>query len=87
MKVLVLASHHVHELLGYRECAEVMREALAAKARGRLQQPLRTVVRPQDAAGFMGLMPAYGADLGYGLKAICQPPAGVGPGPRSPAAP
>jgi ornithine cyclodeaminase/alanine dehydrogenase-like protein (mu-crystallin family) len=74
VKILVLASHHVHELLGYRECAEVMREALAAKARGRLQQPLRTVVRPQDAAGFMGLMPAYGADLGYGLKAICITP-------------
>ena len=27
MKLLVLAGHHVHELLTYRECAEVMREA------------------------------------------------------------
>ena len=58
MKLLVLASHHVHELLTYRECAEVMREALAQRARGEIQQPLRTIVRPRDAAGFMALMPA-----------------------------
>src|SRR3974390_2707157 len=28
MKILVLAGHHVHELLPYGECADVMREAL-----------------------------------------------------------
>ncbi len=59
MKLLVLAGHHVHELLTYRECAEVMREALAQRARGQIQQPLRTMVRLQDASGFMALMPAY----------------------------
>ena len=74
MKILVLASDHVHELLGYRECADVMREALAELAHGRIKQPLRTVVRPQGAAGFMGLMPAYSAEAGYGLKAICISP-------------
>ena len=74
MKILVLASHHVHELLGYRECADVMRQALADLARGRIQQPLRTVVRPRDAAGFMGLMPSYSPGAGYGLKAICVTP-------------
>jgi len=74
VKLLVLASHHVHELLTYRECAEVMRAALAARARGEIQQPLRTIVRPRDAAGFMALMPAYSADAGYGLKAICITP-------------
>ena len=73
MKILVLAARDVHELLGYRECADVMRQALAALARGQIQQPLRTVVRPRDAAGFMGLMPAYSPD-GYGLKAICVTP-------------
>ncbi len=74
MKILVLAGDHVRELLSYRECADVMREALAELAGGRLQQPLRTIVRPRDAAGFMALMPAYGAVAGlglYGLKAIC----------------
>ncbi|HEY2270683.1 MAG TPA: ornithine cyclodeaminase family protein [Streptosporangiaceae bacterium] len=71
MKLLVLAGHHVHELLTYRECAEVMREALAQRARGEIQQPLRTIVRPRDAAGFMALMPAYSPGAGYALKAIC----------------
>ena len=74
MKILVLASHHVHELLGYRECADIMRQALAGLARGQIQQPLRTVVRPRDAAGFMGLMPSYSHGAGYGLKAICVTP-------------
>jgi len=73
VKILVLASHHVHELLGYRECADLMRQALTDLARGQIQQPLRTVVRPRDAAGFMGLMPAYSPG-GYGLKAICITP-------------
>jgi len=74
VKLLVLAARHVHELLPYRECAEVMRQALAELARGQLQQPLRTIVRPRDAAGFMALMPAYGPAAGYGLKAICITP-------------
>jgi ornithine cyclodeaminase/alanine dehydrogenase-like protein (mu-crystallin family) len=73
VKILVLAARDVHELLGYRECADVMRQALTDLARGQIQQPLRTVVRPRDAAGFMGLMPAYSPD-GYGLKAICVTP-------------
>jgi ornithine cyclodeaminase/alanine dehydrogenase-like protein (mu-crystallin family) len=74
VKILVLADHHVHELLPYAECADVMREALAGLARGEIQQPLRTIVRPRDAAGFMGLMPAYSAQAGYGLKALCITP-------------
>ena len=74
MKILVLAGHHVRELLPYAECAGLMRQALAELARGQIQQPLRTVVRPRDAAGFMGLMPAYSPGAGYGLKAICITP-------------
>ena len=54
MKILVLSGHDVHDLLPYGECADVMRGALADLARGRIQQPLRTIVRPRDAAGFMG---------------------------------
>jgi ornithine cyclodeaminase/alanine dehydrogenase-like protein (mu-crystallin family) len=73
VKILVLSARDVRELLRYRECADVMRQALTDLARGRIQQPLRTVVKPQGAAGFMGLMPAYGPG-GYGLKAICITP-------------
>jgi len=74
VKLLVLAGHHVRELLTYRECADVMRRALAELARGQIQQPLRTVVRLRDAAGFMGLMPAYSPAAGYGLKALVITP-------------
>jgi len=62
VKIIVLARHHVRELLTYRECAHVVREALARLARGRIQQPLRTVGHVRDAADFMGLMPAYSPD-------------------------
>jgi ornithine cyclodeaminase/alanine dehydrogenase-like protein (mu-crystallin family) len=72
--LLVLAGHHVRELLPYDECADVMRRALAGLADGTLQQPLRTIVRPAGAAGFMALMPAYASGTAYGLKALCITP-------------
>ena len=50
-----------------------MSDALAALARGEVYQPLRTVVRPPEARGLLGLMPAYrdGERGAFGLKAIC----------------
>jgi ornithine cyclodeaminase/alanine dehydrogenase-like protein (mu-crystallin family) len=74
MQIRVLSGRDVRELLTYSECADVMREALAGLARGRIQQPLRTIVRLRDAAGFMGLMPAYSPEVGFGLKALCIMP-------------
>jgi ornithine cyclodeaminase len=73
MKLLVLSEHDVEHLLTYPECIEVMAEALTALARGEVVNPLRSVVRPEGAAGFLGLMPAYrgGAKKAYGLKEIC----------------
>jgi ornithine cyclodeaminase len=55
------------------ECIELMSDALAALARGEIFQPLRTIVRPPDARGLLGLMPAYrhGEQGAFGLKAIC----------------
>src|SRR5579859_1164136 len=72
--MLVLSGRDVHDLLSYAECADVMRSALTGLARGEIQMPLRTVVRPSDAAGFMGLMPAYAPGAGFGLKALCIMP-------------
>jgi ornithine cyclodeaminase/alanine dehydrogenase-like protein (mu-crystallin family) len=69
VKLLVLSGRDVHALLGYRECANAMREALTALQAGRAQMPLRTVIRPEGAAGLVALMPSYLDD--YGLKAIC----------------
>lgn len=81
MRLLVLSARDVHALLGYRECADAMRDALVALASGRAQQPLRTVIGPEGAAGLMALMPSYLAaddaagEAVYGLKAICITPA------------
>jgi ornithine cyclodeaminase/alanine dehydrogenase-like protein (mu-crystallin family) len=76
MRLLVLSSSAVRSVLGYSECADAMRDALIARARGEAFQPLRTVLRPPAARGLMGLMPAYqqGYQAGYGLKAICITP-------------
>jgi ornithine cyclodeaminase/alanine dehydrogenase-like protein (mu-crystallin family) len=73
MKILVLNQHEVETLLPMRECIEVMAEALAALTRGQMYQPLRTVIRPEGAAGLMGLMPAYRSSepAVFGLKTIC----------------
>jgi ornithine cyclodeaminase/alanine dehydrogenase-like protein (mu-crystallin family) len=75
--VLVLSGPEVRRLLRYDECADAMRAALSALARGEAQQPLRSVLRPSGAAGLIALMPCYlpGRDAGYGLKAICITPA------------
>jgi ornithine cyclodeaminase/alanine dehydrogenase-like protein (mu-crystallin family) len=91
MRLLVLSGRDVHALLGYGECAGVMRTALTALQNGQAQQSLRSVIRPRGAAGLVALMPAYLADTSladtslagtgpagssaYGLKAICITPA------------
>jgi ornithine cyclodeaminase/alanine dehydrogenase-like protein (mu-crystallin family) len=72
--LLILSGSHVRELLSYAECATVMRSALAGLARGEIEQPLRSVVRPAGAAGFQVMMPSYAAGAGYGLKALCITP-------------
>jgi ornithine cyclodeaminase len=73
MNTLILTHADVEQLLPMDECIGVMTDALAALARGQVHQPLRMMIRPPDAAGLMGLMPAYrsGERAAFGLKAIC----------------
>jgi len=80
MKLLILSNKEVVDLLPIKECIPVMREALIALAADKVHQPLRTIIRPPDAKGVMGLMPAMsrgasgdGSDhqAAFGLKAIC----------------
>lgn len=73
MKILILTHDEVTELLPMTECIAVMEEALTALARGELDQPLRTVVRPAAANGVLAMMPAYRSrkEALFGLKAIC----------------
>ncbi len=70
----MLSAADVHAVLDYADCAAAMRVALTALASGRAQQPLRTVFKPDGAAGLVTLMPSYLADGGYALKALCITP-------------
>jgi ornithine cyclodeaminase len=75
MDVLVLNGEQVAQLLPMPECIKVMRDALAALARGEALVPLRTVMRVPGVSGFLGLMPGYisprdGQEGALGLKAV-----------------
>lgn len=74
MRLLVLSARDVRSVLGYASCTDAMRAVLAARARGEVFQPLRSVLKPDGASGLMGLMPAYQAGAGFGLKALCIMP-------------
>ena len=73
MKILILSHREVTNLLPMNECIAVMRDALIGLASGKAFQPLRTIHRPPDAKGAIGLMPTYmsGDNAGFGLKAVC----------------
>ena len=73
MKILVLNTQQIRELLPISECIELMADALSALARDQVYQPLRTIIRPSGARGLLGLMSAYrsGERGAFGLKAIC----------------
>ena len=56
-----------------------MAEVLIAGARGEAHMPLRMIVKPPRASGFMGLMPAWRGESGedrsvFALKALCLIP-------------
>jgi ornithine cyclodeaminase/alanine dehydrogenase-like protein (mu-crystallin family) len=75
MDVLVLDGDDVAKLLPMPECIKVMRDALAALARGEALVPLRTVMRVPGVGGFLGLMPGYispheGKQGALGMKAV-----------------
>ena len=72
MDVLVLNAEEVTRLLPMPECIKVMRDALAALARGEALVPLRTIMRVPAVGGFLGLMPgaleAQGFASGSAIK-------------------
>jgi ornithine cyclodeaminase/alanine dehydrogenase-like protein (mu-crystallin family) len=76
MSVIVLSDADIHAALTPAACEAAMTQALAAYAAGEAFVPLRTVMIPPGAPGFMGLMPAYAAgDRGaFAVKAVCLMP-------------
>jgi ornithine cyclodeaminase len=86
MRVLVLSHRDILAALRPQACAEAMAAVLAGHARGETFMPLRSVMMPPDAPGFMGLMPGWsrGPDPSqdgtgdipgaFALKAVCIMP-------------
>jgi len=82
MRVLVLSHRDILAALRPQACAEAMAAVLAGHARGETFMPLRSVMMPPDAPGFMGLMPGWsrGPDpsqdgpAAFALKAVCIMP-------------
>src|SRR5689334_14111437 len=82
MQVLVLSHRDILAALRPQACAEAMAAVLAGHARGETFMPLRSVMMPPDAPGFMGLMPGWsrGPDpsqdgtAAFALKAVCIMP-------------
>ncbi|SFP37835.1 ornithine cyclodeaminase family protein [Variovorax sp. 770b2] len=68
--VLFLGRQDIARLLSVADCIDLMADAMAALARGEVHQPQRQIVRPPDAKGLLGLMPAYigGVEPVYGAK-------------------
>jgi ornithine cyclodeaminase/alanine dehydrogenase-like protein (mu-crystallin family) len=80
MRVLVLSHREVLAALPPAACAEAMATVLAEHASGDSYLPLRSVMIPPGATGFMGLMPGWrgpqaGTDAAFGMKAVCIVPA------------
>src|SRR5262249_58678754 len=78
-RVLVLSPRDVVAAPPPGACAESMAAVLAARARGETHLPLRSLMAPPGAAGFMGLIPSWrGGQQDHGaafaLKAICVIP-------------
>jgi ornithine cyclodeaminase len=79
MRVLVLSHSDVLAALPPQACAEAMAAVLAEHARGGSFMPLRSVMAPPGAAGFLGLMPGWrgrqpGSAAVFSLKAVCIVP-------------
>ena len=79
MRVLLLSHRDVLAALTPQACAEAMAAVLTQRARGETYMPLRSVMAPPEASGFMGLMPGWRGPQGgnaasFALKAVCIMP-------------
>jgi ornithine cyclodeaminase len=79
MPLFILSHDDVLAALQPEACADAMAAVLAEHARGETHLPLRSVMMPPGAAGFMGLMPCWRGQhqdraAAFALKAICLMP-------------
>jgi ornithine cyclodeaminase/alanine dehydrogenase-like protein (mu-crystallin family) len=79
MRALILGHREVLAALPLEACAQAMAAVLTERARGGTYMPLRSVMMPPGAAGFLGLMPAWrgpqpGRAAAFALKAVAVMP-------------
>jgi ornithine cyclodeaminase/alanine dehydrogenase-like protein (mu-crystallin family) len=79
MRVLILGHRDVLASLPLEACAHAMGAVLTEHAKGGTHMPLRSVMMPPGAAGFLGLMPAWrgsqpGQAAAFALKAVAVIP-------------
>lgn len=75
--MLLIDRATVRRVYPLERATEVMAEAMRRYSSGLVDQPLRTILRPERDSGLLGTMPGFvaGADLaGYGLKAMLLKP-------------
>jgi ornithine cyclodeaminase/alanine dehydrogenase-like protein (mu-crystallin family) len=79
MRVLILGHREVLAALPLEACARAMAAVLTEHAKGGTHMPLRSVMMPPGAAGFLGLMPAWRGQApdqaaAFALKAVAVMP-------------
>jgi len=75
--MLLIDRATVRRVYPLERATEVMAEAMRRYSSGLVDQPLRTILRPERDSGLLGTMPGFvaGAELaGYGLKAMVLKP-------------
>ncbi|WP_329499913.1 ornithine cyclodeaminase family protein [Kitasatospora herbaricolor] len=75
--MLLIDRATVREVYPMKRAVEVMAEAMRRYSGGLVDQPLRTILRPERDSGLLGTMPGFvaGGELaGYGLKAMVLKP-------------
>jgi ornithine cyclodeaminase len=72
----ILSSADIKQALPMAECVDVMAEALATRASGQVEQPLRSAFLPSGTNAFPVWMPAYrgGEEPLFGVKQLCIVP-------------
>ncbi|MET0136191.1 MAG: ornithine cyclodeaminase family protein [Kibdelosporangium sp.] len=72
----VLSAADIKRALPMTECVDVMAEALAARASGQVEQPLRSAFQPPGTSAFGVWMPAFRntAEPVFGTKLLCIVP-------------
>ena len=72
-EILVLSHAEVERLLPMDECIDLMADALADLARGKVYNPLRFPLRPPEGRNLLGLMPAHREPV-WALKEVVVEP-------------